>query len=308
MGSRHFEGGLTGLAIGDALGMQVEGLRSYEFISDYGDARVDSVNYPLKAGQYTDDTLQMLILTDSILEAGGFDISSFTTALKSWGREIMNDLTLSRGIGPTSIDAIQKLLDGVHWEESGGMNPTCGSAMRVAPIGLLYSHDLDLTAEMAAKSSIPTHRSDESIAGAVAVAVIVAGVASGIDILNAAKKAVDYADAHSKKLSDKIRLAISLRDDPPEMVLKTIGTSILAIESVPAAIFAALHGRNFEDALLIAVNHGGDTDSIGAMTGAIRGTMHGLDGIPQRWLDGLEDCARIISYAKRLYALHEMII
>jgi ADP-ribosylglycohydrolase len=262
---KNFEGALVGLAVGDALGMQVEGCHAYEFIRDYGDARFDSVNRSLKAGQYTDDTLQMLILTRSIISAGGFDLNAFVSGLKAWGVEIKEDMRRSRGIGPTSIEAIRKLLGGVSSSESGGSSPTCGSSMRVAPIGLLYGHDLDLTAEIAAKSSIPTHRSDEAIAGAVAVAVAVGGVTSWLGIANAISKARYYAEAHSKKLADKIELAISLKDDDARDALEVIGTSIAASESVPAALFAALHGESFEDTLLIAVNHGGDTDSIGAM-------------------------------------------
>ena len=305
MNVKRFEGGLLGLAVGDALGMQVEGSQSYEFVRDYHDARSDSVNNRLKAGQYTDDTLQMLILTESIIKNFGFDINAFVSELKAWGMEIKADLRTARGVGPTSIEAIKNLLDGVDWRESGGVYPTCGSAMRVAPIGLLYSSNFDLTADIAARSSIPTHRSDEAIAGAVALAVTVAGVTSGLGVEDAIIKSADYAEAYSRKFADKIRLAISLKNDAPRYALKAIGTSILAKEAVPAALFSALRGENFEDALLIAVNHGGDTDSIGAMTGAIRGAFDTLDMIPSRWLKGLEDRERIMLCAKRLYALHE---
>ncbi|RJS71144.1 MAG: ADP-ribosylglycohydrolase family protein [Candidatus Syntrophoarchaeum sp. WYZ-LMO15] len=305
MDVRRFEGGLLGLAVGDALGMQVEGSSDPGYIRDYGDARPDSVNAGLKAGQYTDDTIQMLILTESILKSHGFDIEVFVSSLIEWGKEIMINIERARGIGPTSLEAITNLLDGVDWMRSGGFGPTCGSAMRVAPIGLLYHRNFDLIAEIAACSSIPTHRSPESIAGAVSVAVAVGGVTSGLEIETSIIKSADYAEKHSKILAEKIRLAVSLRNEPPAEAFSKIGRSVLAAEAVPAAMYAALSGESFEDALLIAVNHGGDTDSIGAMTGAIKGAYHTIDGIPPKWLIKLEDCEEIRSSAKRLYALCE---
>jgi poly(ADP-ribose) glycohydrolase ARH3 len=67
------------------------------------------------------------------------------------------------------------------------------------------------------------------------------------------------------------------------------GLSLRAIESVPAAIGAFVLTNSFREAVVMAVNLGGDTDTIGAMAGAVAGAYYGLDQIPQEWIDPLEN-------------------
>lgn len=72
--------------------------------------------------------------------------------------------------------------------------------------------------------------------------------------------------------------------------INMLGNDSSAPNSVPTAIYSFIsHSNNFEDAVTFAVSLGGDTDTIGAMTGAISGAYHGKSGIPQRWLDVLEN-------------------
>ena len=48
------------------------------------------------------------------------------------------------------------------------------------------------------------------------------------------------------------------------------------------------HTQSFEDGLLVAVNMGGDADTIGAIYGQLAGAFYGIEGIPQHWIEGLE--------------------
>jgi poly(ADP-ribose) glycohydrolase ARH3 len=82
--------------------------------------------------------------------------------------------------------------------------------------------------------------------------------------------------------------ARSARPDPARAA-ELLGNTYAGHESVPTAIFAALVHDEVEQALAFAVRCGGDTDTIAAMTGAIAGARHGASGIPDRWLDALED-------------------
>jgi poly(ADP-ribose) glycohydrolase ARH3 len=80
-------------------------------------------------------------------------------------------------------------------------------------------------------------------------------------------------------------------------VLQHIGNDVRAHHSVPAAICAfLLHADSFTDALTFAVMLGGDTDTIGSMTGAIAGALHGLQAIPEPWLSGLQDQGKDADY------------
>jgi poly(ADP-ribose) glycohydrolase ARH3 len=76
----------------------------------------------------------------------------------------------------------------------------------------------------------------------------------------------------------------------PEEVAETLGNGIEAQLSVPTALYAfTAHYDSFAQAVLYAVRLGGDTDTIGAMTGAIAGAFHGASAIPPNWLDALEN-------------------
>lgn len=75
---------------------------------------------------------------------------------------------------------------------------------------------------------------------------------------------------------------------PPEEAIAALGHAVLALESVPLALWAHCHSTSFEAALVEAVSACGDTDSIGAMTGAMAGATYGASAIPRSWVDALE--------------------
>ena len=91
-------------------------------------------------------------------------------------------------------------------------------------------------------------------------------------------------------------------------VVAEVGNGIRASEAVAAAIWASLrYGRTPEDCVVRAVGFGGDTDTIGAMAGALVGALHGAAWIPARWYDNIENGEHgrdeIVSLARRLAAV-----
>ena len=64
------------------------------------------------------------------------------------------------------------------------------------------------------------------------------------------------------------------------------------MEAVPPAIASFLLTDSFKDAVVTGINLGGDTDTIGAMTGAIAGAYYGYSQIPEEWIQGLENTAK----------------
>ena len=71
--------------------------------------------------------------------------------------------------------------------------------------------------------------------------------------------------------------------------------------TLEAALWCIHNTGTFEDAVLKAVNLGGDADTIGAITGQIAGAIYGVTCIPQRWLQGLKHKDSIIKRAIALY-------
>lgn len=70
--------------------------------------------------------------------------------------------------------------------------------------------------------------------------------------------------------------------------MERLGQGWVAEEALAISLFCALRSRTFEHGVRLAVNHGGDSDSTGSLTGQLLGTLWGEDVIPQRWLDELE--------------------
>jgi len=94
--------------------------------------------------------------------------------------------------------------------------------------------------------------------------------------------------------------ALMLQPDPEKAVLE-LGNGIEAFNSVPTAIYCFLsRPDSFAGAISGAISLGGDTDTIGAMTGAISGAYLGVDAIPGRWQDKLENHRYIAELAESL--------
>jgi ADP-ribosylglycohydrolase len=70
--------------------------------------------------------------------------------------------------------------------------------------------------------------------------------------------------------------------------VETLGGGWIGEEALAIGLYCALATQSFEDAVVLAVNHGGDSDSTGSIAGQIMGARHGLNAIPERWLVRLE--------------------
>jgi len=304
-------GCLLGAAIGDALGKQNEGIKRSEILKkgliiEYGTAPAGCPGDKLQPGQYTDDTEQMLVLTRSLIDCNGFDVEDFTKRIALWGRDTLSDPSKSSLVGPASASAIKKLNSGIHWKESGNDTPSCGSAMRVAPIGLYYE-DMQEIEYNAALSSIPTHINRRAIAGAIAVAVGVRCALLGMDEEHIMLESCKRASKYDVWLSEKIKLSFELRQREPDEVFQELGTSYLVIETVPSAFYCFFsHFKAPQNAILEAVNAGGDTDSIACITGALCGAFHGMGNLPRKWIDGLENKDHVMHLAEMLFDLRNI--
>lgn len=292
------KGCMLGLAAGDALGMPVEGFSAdqikerFGLVRDMMPAPPGHFQFGLGSGQFTDDTLQTLLLAECILEGKCFDILRFTASLMDWGQCWTSDPRSGRGVGLTSRGAIEQLLANKDWTVSGVDIPTCGSAMRVAPIGLVYHCDLDLVSKFAEMQSIPTHSCSAARAGAVAVAVGVALALTGFSKSIVLEMASSFSMRIDSEFGRCLKRIGELLDLEPAEAFREIGTKPLVNETVPAAFYCYLK-FDPEDALIMAASAGGDTDSIAAIAGALAGAAYGTKWLPERWLSCLEDRSRI---------------
>jgi poly(ADP-ribose) glycohydrolase ARH3 len=183
----------------------------------------------------------------------------------------------------------------------------------VAPVGVFYHHDLAQLRKAAEDSASITHEHQLGKEGAALQACAVAlatratpGKLDPADLLNELKA---FARPDCEPFVERLNAMSGLLRSNPLIneVVACLGHDVRSFTAVPAAIHAFLsHPESFREAVTYAVLLGGDTDTIGAMTGAIAGAYHGLQGIPGEWLDPLENTGKGRDYVLRLaFGLHE---
>ena len=301
----HFLGALIGLAVGDALGMPVEGMRASQIRRAFGRVR-DFMDAPwrrLKAGQWTDDTKMMLCHARSIVRRGYVDPDDTAHEFVEWFRS--GDW---RGIGNSTYESIKRLLAGVPPSESGAWGEFAagnGVAMRIAPVALADCDDLERLREDCRRVGVITHRHPEAIAGATAVAFTVAKAARGdLDPTLLVEETVDYVG--ECEVTRRLRMAKAFLEGGMEVeeALARLGTGGYVVETVASAFFCFLRSPfDFEETVTRAVEGGVDADTTGAIAGAISGAFNGLEAIPERWRRGVEGAAEILGLAEGIFHL-----
>ncbi len=300
----RFEGCLLGLAIGDALGMPVEGLSPEKIWKLYGkvDDFLPSPARRLGPGQFTDDTQMMLIHAESIVERGGVDPEDLAARLIRWVRE-----GEPRGIGHTTLRAIRRLMSGASWEESGVEGEFAagnGVAMRIAPVGLLNAWTPERLREDVEKAGVITHRNPEAIKGGLAVAYAVARLASGAGPEGLLEEVCEFVGP--SRVAENLRKAGELlkRGIEPEQALEILGTGGYVVETVASAFYCFLRTpEDFAASVVTAVMGGYDTDTTAAVTGALSGAFNGISGMPGRWVERVEKSDYIKKLARAIYEI-----
>ena len=333
-------GALAGLALGDALGMPTQAMSPAQIRAVYGriaglvDADASQPYAPgMPAGSVTDDTEQALLVASLLVRGRGsssghaaLDAGEFAHALLAW-----EDSMIARGsldlLGPSTKAALERVRAGEDPLSVGGAGTTNGAAMRVTPIGIAVSTaDPEAFAESVWSSCQVTHATRQGFQSA---ALVAAAVSLGIDAASSSAsdvrallwEAVSYvaflsprgAWAPDPDVVAATRRALELASTPPspslELLAEQIGSSVASAQAIPMA-FALLARNPSPRALLDAANLGGDTDTIGAIAGAILGAAAGVGVFDGRALAQVEEVSRlglqpIASKLLELRAAHE---
>jgi poly(ADP-ribose) glycohydrolase ARH3 len=297
-----FLGSLIGTGLGDALGAGLEGWHL-----------VDETEVRLLAGKrdtltYTDDTHMMIGVAESLIAKKGFDGEHMArTFVDNYGREPY------RGYGPGPPRVFRLIQSGESWDQAaaklyGGGSFGNGAAMRIAPVGVFYYDDPTELKATALRSSQITHAHELGKEGAVlqacAVALAVAADPAAelrTDEFLMSLSTVVQQQAFQEKLG---KLGELLGKPDRVQVVEQLGHGVEALDSVPAAVYSFLsHPNSFEKAVTYAISLGGDTDTIGAMTGSITGAYLGIEAIPREWQERLENREYIMELAEELWRI-----
>lgn len=311
-------GALAGLALGDALGMPTQAMSPEQIRAVYGtitglvDGDASQPYAPgMPAGSVTDDTEQALLVASLLVRGRGsssgrvaLDAGEFAHALLAW-----EDSMIERGsldlLGPSTKAALERVRAGEDPLSVGGAGTTNGAAMRVTPIGIAMSTaDPEAFADAVWSSCQVTHATRQGFQSA---ALVAAAVSMGIDTARSTApdlrgllwKAVTYVDSLPERgawtpdpdVVAATRRAMQLVANPAssslECLVEQVGTSVASAQAIPMA-FALLARDPSPQALLDAANIGGDTDTIGAIAGAILGAALGFEVFVGRGLAQVE--------------------
>ena len=328
---------MVGLAVGNVLGVPQEGWPRYAVEASYPNGIRD---IEVEPGEPDDDDLaQAIILAESSIDAGSgeLDVEDIGRRFWVWAEEN------GRGIGIQTADVLSRIggdmprcaggagvqarepsgqpaLEAARqvWEESGRYSAGNGAVMRCAPLAIRWMRDDVALAGNTALSTVVTHADPRCIWSAVAVNLAIAMVLRG--------EALEVADVVARTQQTAERLGDSLAEfgiagAVPETVVEACSTPSgitpadlvldgsdmgYTLKAMQVAFWCAVEASDFEEALVAVVSAGGDTDTNGAVAGAVLGARFGLNAIPGRWRVRLAEirqgCEPLADLSDRLVA------
>lgn len=292
----RFLGSIFGLAIGDALGAPVE------FKSKGNFTHVKSFRaggeFNLRAGEWTDDTSMALAMADSIVTKLTMDQQDQLTRYWAWyqfGRYSVNGRCFDIGIN--TRESLER------WKRTGKPSPGIdrstsgnGSLMRLAPAVLAFSNTRQTATAAAILSSTTTHASDVVLD---CVEIMTAALMDALD-----GRVETIVGPMSYRTAEGCDVGMCGMGSMTEMAINPSGYA-------PESLWCALHSirstNTFKDAVLKAVNYGGDADTIGAITGQIAGALYGFDGIPEVWRRKVAQPDMLSKVAHSLYGVRNKV-
>ena len=339
----RFEGCMIGGAAGDALGYRVEFNDEEEIFDRYGEEGITEFELYKGRALISDDT-QMSLFTGCGLLLGAYDKKInksdkpyeyyINCAYKDWYRTQIENYPLEDGRLYTWLAQIPELFadraagtscrasmrKGGNGSIENPLNDSkgCGGIMRVAPVAL-YFIEKGLTIEqvdmIAARSAALTHGHPLGYIAAAGLAHLVFCLAfeeepdlkEAIEDMKDTLRALFPNEPEMDRLLGLVDLAVELagQDINDKDAIHKIGEGWVAEETLAIGIYCAVkYNGDFEKAIIASVNHRGDSDSTGAVTGNIVGAQIGLPNIPEKFVDDLELRETIIEMADDLYYDH----
>lgn len=290
-------GCLLGLACGDALGGAVEFRDRNDLDRSFPDGIREIVGggpHRLEPGEYTDDT-QMALAIARGCTRDGIDLDAVAANLVAWYRSGPKD------IGLATDRALELIAQGVPWQDAGErLQRTSvdgvagnGTVMRCAPLAARFRSDPERLRWSSIETSRMTHADPRATWGAVALnqgIVHLLGGGHRDSLVDASIEGIG-----EDRVVDAIRRA-------PDMDRADVLSGGYVLDTLNAAYWSLLSTDSAEETIVRAVALGHDSDTTGAVAGALAGSEYGASALPARWLDVLHDVDEIRSLAAQLLA------
>lgn len=332
---------LLGGAIGDALGAPVEFMPVAEIESEHGKEGITGyTEFDDCHGEFTDDTQMTLFTAEALLRAcHRANLKGISGALTSIGHmsylrwlltqgEPVNPavkyyneiesgwlikqkvLHRKRAPGNTCISALRSGIMGTI-DSPVNNSKGCGTIMRMAPVGLMFPGDNESAFNDGCELAAITHGHPSGYLSASFFASVIADLAVGKILREAVENAIQILLKwpHNEETLAAVNKALVLYEEMKRGSKKimnrlssSLGEGWIAEEALSISLFTSLVFENdFRNGVLFSVNHSGDSDSTGSITGNILGLINGLDSIPGEWILNLEGNELVKEVAEDLH-------
>lgn len=303
--SNIWKDGMLGLIVGDALGVPVEFMSRTELMKNPVTGMREYGTHHQPMGTWSDDSSMALAELDSIRTVGTID---YTDMMERFSRWCMYGEYTPFGevfdIGIATSRALMNYAKGIAPLESGGKTEWDngnGSLMRILPVCLyLFERQKKVcTSEnesiyMIHAVSALTHAHVRSqMACGIYYFLVKAILEEEGSLENRLQKGMDRAYqyyrqdlSNHRELENYKRLAdLSEFKENPKEGIKSSG---YVVDTLEAAVWCLLHSHSYKETVLMAVNLGEDTDTVGAVAGGLAGLYYKEEGIPQEWTQVLQ--------------------
>jgi ADP-ribosyl-[dinitrogen reductase] hydrolase len=299
------KGVLLGLACGDALGRPVEFKSSATIETEYGtlDRMIGNGTHRKPAGTITDDTDLAMCIARSLVDCRDFNPEDIAERFVAWYESDPFD------IGSMTSDSLRRIRDGESWDDAGyqvwkerpeGQNAGNGSVMRCVPYAIAFADNEEKLGYVSEASSAITHADPRCRRGCAVLNLTIACLLRGNENPLESALSVTYPNKTGAE-----ELAEVLETVPDEIDERNLSNTGYVVDTVQAAFYYALDSDSAREAIIRAVNAGGDADTVGAVTGAIVGARFGADSLPEEWLNEIDEVTELEELAEELTKLPE---
>ena len=291
---KDFKGSFYGFLVGDAMGVPLEFEERRKLLENPVTKMTGYGSYDVQKGSWSDDSSMMIASMDSIISKNGIDYNDLMTKFSEWisySKYTSTDEVFD--IGRTTLKAIVRFQDGMDPLECGlaGENYNGnGSLMRMIPIAF-YAYERELSGDdivdLVYNVSSLTHSHEISKLGCYIFVRYVMFLLDGFDKNKSYEfiKKLDYSFADFKVYDKYKRI---LKDDIMKKPLEEISSTGYIIDTLETVLWCVGNTSDFKKAIIGSINLGGDTDTIGALTGGVAGIIYGYESIPKDWINDLQ--------------------
>jgi ADP-ribosylglycohydrolase len=305
------------------------------------DGLQDYQEFPDETGEFTDDTQMTLFTAEALLRAyhrfvlRGLGGGLHTVAHRSYLRWLY-----TQGIGPdkaSNVNVIDDIENGwlIQQKElfkrrapgntcinafsagvAGRINQAindskgCGTIMRVAPVGLFFHQDNQQAFKIACELSAITHGHPTGYLSAGFFASVIADLTQGLTLYTSIENAIEILKEweHHEETLNAVNNCLDLfhkTKNNRKHVFETteqLGAGWVAEEALVISLYCSLlFEHDFKNGVIYAINHSGDSDSTGSITGNILGLINGESFIPAKWIEKLKYSSIVLQIAEDLH-------